>query len=409
MFAQSVYLLHDNRRGVTSLSLLIGLPVLLLLVGLVVYVGLLRDARQDAQAGADAAALAGARLLADDSLLLLSNYRERMEQRVLQSRQMALMVGQLNFSGNERLQLNANQANDPRGDIVIGYLDRPLHATFTPLTPDTDSWDNSAINAVRVVVRRSPIPALLGGRSPEQDVVATATAILDWRVIGYRPRNEQPVPLMPIALYTDHDGVDPQGWDGQWLRRDKDSWSYDPSGRRWQVGRDGLPEIVVRFGNADNNTSRGAALFLQIGVEDFGGTLTQIRQGIRRTELERQFGAGGFVLRSDNKVQVTAQAGLPPATSPARMQLLEALQELAGKGESRIWPLYSRYDAEQGQAAVSGWTAARIAAVVADEDSLELELQPCVLPHCAALTQNVEPRPAFWQHNRMVCRVRLAE
>jgi hypothetical protein len=41
--------------------------------------------------------------------------------------------------------------------------------------------------------------------------------------------------------------------------------------------------------------------------------------------------------------------------------------------------------------------------------NLLLVLQPCVLPHAAAVTEQREPSPEFWANNRMVCRVRLAE
>lgn len=411
MIAPSPNALRSARAGVSAVALLIALPVLLTLVGLVLYVGLLRDVRQEAQHGADAAALAGARMLADDSLLLVSDFQSRMVQRVHQARQMSQTIGQLNFAGDQRLSLDSNEQNNPQGDIVIGQLDEPLRGTFTPLPPDAAEWDNSSINAVRVTVRRAPVPGLLGGQAPEREVAAQATAMLDWRVVGFRPRNDQPLPLVPIALYTDHSGTDPSGWTGQWQRRLADLWRYDAEQRRWQTGSDGLPEVVMVVGTKGNSwpSPAGPALFLQIGVEDFGGTMQQLRDGVRRWELERQFGAGGFVLRRDNKVEVPGRAGLPPAGSRTRAQLLDLLEELAANGEPRLWPLFSDYDVERGQVQVSGWTAARVASVRNADEAVVLVLQPCVLPHPAAVTERREPPPAFWRHNRMVCRVRLAE
>ena len=407
MFAHPLPCYQQGRTGVSGLSLLIALPVFLALIGLVVYIGLLRDVRYEAQGGADAAALAGARLLAEDSLLLRDRYQTPMQTRVRQARQMAQTIGQLNFAGDERLSLDLNVTNNPEGDIVIGQLDRPLRGTFRPLPPDPESWDNSAINAVRVTVRRSALPGLWGGESPQQAVVAQATAFLDWRVVGYRPSHDRPIPLVPIALYSDPSGEDIRSWEGQWHRRTLDIWSYDRSNQRWQAGADGLPEIVQTLGGT--GLTAGPALFLQIGVEDFSGTLHQIQEGIRRAELERQFGAGGFVLRGDNKVDVPGAAGLPPVGSYTRTRLLEVLQEMAGTGQARLWPLYSVYDTLQGQVRVHGWTAARLVEIQTQGANLLLVLQPCVLPHAAAVTEQREPPPEFWANNRMVCRVRLAE
>jgi hypothetical protein len=407
MFAHPVPCYRQGRTGVSGLSLLIALPVLLALTGLVVYVGLLRDVRYEAQGGADAAALAGARLLADDSLLLKENYHALMQGRVRQARQMAQTIGQLNFAGNKRLSLDLNDPNNPEGDIVIGQLDRPLRGTFRPLPADVDSWDNSAINAVRVTVRRSALPGLWGGRPPQTAIAAQATAFLDWRVVGYRPSHDRPIPLVPIALYSDPSGEDARSWEWQWQRRLCDIWSYDRSNQRWQTGADGLPEIVQTLGGT--GLTVGPALFLQIGVEDFAGTLHQIQEGIRRVELERQFGAGGFVLRGDNKVNVPGASGLPPVGSQTRTVLLETLQDLASTGQARLWPLYSVYDTLQGQVRVHGWTAARLVEIQTQGTNLLLVLQPCVLPHAAAVTEQREPSPEFWANNRMVCRVRLAE
>jgi hypothetical protein len=407
MFAQPMCRYRRSRAGVSGVSLLIALPVLLALIGLVVYVGLLRDVRYEAQGGADAAALAGARLLADDTLLLREGYQTLMQTRVRQARQMAQTIGQLNFAGDERLSLDLNDTNDPEGDIVIGQLDRPLGGTFRPLPPDVASWDNSAINAVRVTVRRSALPGLLWGQPPRQAIVARATAFLDWRVVGYRPSHDRPIPLIPIALYSDPSGNDLRSWEGQWHRRQVDTWSYDGGNQRWQVGSDGLPEIFQSLGGT--SPTAGPALFLQIGVEDFAETLQQIQQGIRRSELERQFGAGGFVLRGDNRVNVPGAAGLPPVGSQTRTALLETLQNVASTGQARLWPLYSEYDTLQGQVRVSGWTAARLVEIQTQGANLLLVLQPCVLPHAAAVTEQREPPPAFWENNRMVCRVRLAE
>ncbi len=393
---------HNRRRGVSTVTLLLVTPVLLLLVGLVVYLGLLRDARGTAQHGADAAALAGARLLADDALLLPNS--PRFQQRLMQARQAAQALGQMNFALDERLQLDANADNDPDGDIVIGRLDRPLNGTLIAYSEGAAPASDWPVNAVRVRVRRPPLAGVFRGPAPPQEIAAVATAWLDRRVVGYRPLTDDPIPLMPIGLFTDHTGNDPALWDGL-LRAGNDSWSYDWNNRRWLPGGDGIPEAVLSAGVI----SPAGFAFLQIGAEDFAATIRQVGEGIGRDELVRQFGAGGFVLRGDNSVEVPGSAAVPPPASATRQRLIEQLQAVAATGQPRLWPLLAPASTADGPYRVVGWAGARLVKVEELAVVLRLTLQPTVLPHPSAVTEPREPPPAFWTANRTVCRVRLAE
>ncbi len=399
MVAHSVR--HSRRRGVSTVTLLLVTPVVLLLVGLMVYVGLLRDARGTAQHGADAAALAGARLLADDALLVPDP--QRLRQRLVQVRQAAQVVGQMNFALDERLQLDANPDNDPAGDIVIGRLDRPVNGTFIAYSEDAAPASDWPVNAVRVRVRRPPLAEIFRGPAPPQEVAAVATAWLDRRVVGYRPLTDDPIPLMPIGLFTDHIGDNSDLWDGQ-LRAGNDSWSYDWNNRRWLPGGDGIPEAELFVGGSG---STGFA-FLQIGAEDFAATIRQMGEGIGRDELIRQFGAGGFVLRGDNSVQVPGMVAVPPP-SATRQWLVEQLQAVATTGTPRLWPLLAPTSASNGPYRVVGWAGARLVNVQVLPNGLRLTLQPTVVPHPSTVTESREPPPTFWLTNRTVCRVRLAE
>ena len=70
----------QRRPGSMSLMMLLAIPSLLLFVGMVLYVGMLRDAKTESQNGADAAALAAAHELATDDLL--TQNRARAEGRI---------------------------------------------------------------------------------------------------------------------------------------------------------------------------------------------------------------------------------------------------------------------------------------------------------------------------------------
>ena len=391
-----------RRSGAISVATLLAVPVVLLVVGLVVYVALLRDSKVEVQNGADAAALAAAAALVSDDLLLSDP--DRAAARLDRARAAAIALARANFSQGEALGLDRNPDNHPDGDIVFGFQDRPL-AAFRPVGGHPHEWAGDRVNAVRVTLGRSPLRAPLGGRSSTRDVRGRATALLDWHVVGFSPQGENPVPLMPIGLSLARKGLSEGEWEPEW-RRGRDEWRFDPASGRFERGSDGIPEFEVVLGGPRRRPDEAVAVFLRIGGGSPQDSLRQFRSGVNRDDLAKW--GGEFLLGVHNTVNVSGSPDCPPETDPSRGPIEEALRAAGGP---RIWPLFSDADPETGNVRVSGWTGARIVSVGhADGGGLRIRLQPAVVSHPSIVADpGRSPHPAFWTGNRTVCAVRLAE
>jgi len=398
-----------RRVAAISVATLVMIPMLLLLAGLAVYVCLLRNSHTETQTGADAAALAAALALATDELLV-ENDTTRTEARLARSRGAALLLSQANSAGGQGLHF------DPDHDVVFGRLDHfGLHSgKFDPFDPTSDAGNGNRINAVRVVVRRGAVRAPLGGSTPDKDVLAGATAMLDWSVVGFRPKDETPLPLIPVAVFTDHVGKVPHGWDGR-LRAARftggDTMAFDAETRRFSPGSDGIPEVAVIIGTRDKTDERHAppAVFTQIGTDSFAETVEQVHSGTHRKYLEKKFGTD-HTLGVDNTLHLPGTPDCPRLGSEGRQQLDRAFRALRDSGEPRIWPLFADASSDSGTVQVSGWMAARVVAVsAAHGGGIKLVLQPTVVCHPAVVTERRGNPPAFWATNQTVCRARLAE
>ena len=167
----SVASLFRRRLSIQSGQVIVFVAILALF--LVAVVGLALDrsfvvmTHQQLQHAADAAALAGARLVQSEHGL---------DESYAQTRLAALQVARANDAAGDGIVLDVNTGNDPAGDIVVGWWDEPS-GSFMPGT--------SAPNAVRVRARRSagspggPLGLIFGpGLGMDAvDVSAVATAV----------------------------------------------------------------------------------------------------------------------------------------------------------------------------------------------------------------------------------------
>lgn len=408
-----------RRAAHVSVATLLAVPMLLAAVGLVCYVALVRDARTETQNATDAAALAAARALATDDFLVADPARTAA--RVAVARAAAVTLGHLNVAGGERLGFHPNEGNDPDGDIVFGTLDRPLGGTFKAAKPAAatnadkatraDRGDQAGgelgtadrVNAVQVTFRRSPVRGPLGGPTPDRDVLARSVAMLDFAVVGFRPRDGSPVPLVPIGIFTDHVGRADNAWDTH-LRAGKDEWRFDAKAKKFVAGADGIPEVAVLVGSGSKKSSDVPGLFLQIGAQDSAETVEQVRSGVTHNQLRGKFGSG-LVFAEDNILEVI---GSPDCPSEGSFDA--ALRHRIAAGEPRLWPLFTEVNEEAGLVRLNGWVGARIVSAERHPGGgVMLVLQPAVVCHTAAVTEQRSPAPVYVANNRTVCRVRLAE
>jgi Flp pilus assembly protein TadG len=123
---------HSMRNGVVCVWVVVVLLLLVTTVGLALDMGKVILVANQLQNAADAAALAGARIV-------------KVSQD--QARQNAINMALENYADGQSVQLASNPSNNPDGDIVVGRYDLKTHI-FTPTTA-------AIANALKVVVRRS--------------------------------------------------------------------------------------------------------------------------------------------------------------------------------------------------------------------------------------------------------------
>lgn len=161
-----------RQSGISLILVAIMAMVLIGIVGLALDAALVLSTAQQLQHAADAAALAGARLVkAETDATDPSNP-------FTVTRQAAIDVALANLAANITVKIDANVSNDPNGDIVIGLWDK-AGGMFTP--------DLIAPNAVKVRTHRTEDNAdgklaLMFGPVfgwDDSDVGASAVAMLD--------------------------------------------------------------------------------------------------------------------------------------------------------------------------------------------------------------------------------------
>ena len=236
--------LRYQRHGVVVVQTAVMSAVLLGFAALAIDIGRTAAIRAEAQRAADAAALAAASGLATDGVLT-QNDTDVAEA----ARSRALAIARRNRVFNDETHV-AEQ------DVEFGTIEDPwnLHSPFVPSHP-------SVANAVRVTVRRStgspdgPIPTAFAGVLGKNwvNVEASATAIVDRRVAGFRPPPNGEGLLIPLTIqqqrYLDE------------LQNGADTYSFEDGAVR-HTG-DGIREIRLypdkQGGVSSNGKGKGSS------------------------------------------------------------------------------------------------------------------------------------------------------
>lgn len=277
-----------QRQGVVIVQTAVMSAVLLGFVALTVDIGRAVAVRAEAQRAADAAALAGASGLATDGILT-QNDTDVAE--AVRSR--ALAIARKNRIFNDETHI-AEQ------DVEFGRIDDPwnLHSPFVPSHP-------AVANAVRVTVRRSagapdgPIPTAFAGVLGKNwvNVEASATAIVDRRMAGFRPPPNGEGILIPLTIqqqrYLDE------------LENGADTYGFEDGAVRFTG--DGIREIRLypdKQGGSNgkskgNNNSNGGAGSGNFGILNIG----HANNGV--PEIEAQ------ILNGVTPENLTAAIGMP--------------------------------------------------------------------------------------------------
>jgi hypothetical protein len=430
-----------RRPAKAALALLLALPVMLLAMALAFYAAELVETRTQLRNATDAAALAGAQTLVDDRLLL--GMPSLMPPLLTRARQNAQEYAQLNLVFGKGLQLDPNFSNNPEGDIVFGTLAWPRSKTFLlPNLSKPEEW--LAINTVRVTGHRNqqrgnPVWLHKGpllNVAPD-DAAAVSTATIDRDIIGFRPLGWQPMPLAPIALFSDPRGQLRHSWEFQVeKKRGADSWRISRQGRHPQIvgGGDGLHEMETFLGSSamrDKHRVGGddlnrllrqgqfscCLLLLNNGNNGAGGSglgylAQQLLNGISPADLPPAWG-GQLMLNPNNQLRVAGTPWGPSSESSEAAMLQSALNTLQLTAEMRLWPLFSSFDPSTGLPVLSGFVAARVVQVPAVSKKgrgITFSVQPCMMSTATAVTDARRRGIGSARlPNPYICKVRLVE
>ena len=152
---------RPDRRGGVAIFVALVLVVLLAFVALVVDLGYVSVVHAQLQAGADAAALAGAARL------------DGTARGLVEAQETALGVGLSNEANGEPLDLQSNVDNLPDGGIVLGHWDADAEA-FTP------SMNPAEVDAVQVQVSTNDLAALFAQVAFGRDRLSAAARAIAW-------------------------------------------------------------------------------------------------------------------------------------------------------------------------------------------------------------------------------------
>lgn len=365
------------RRGNVVIYVTVGLVMSLGFAAMAVDLGMLFVTRTELQSSADAAALAGAMRLLDESRL---KGQAEYDEVTAQTRAEAAAMAAANRVLNASPYVDQNQSNAPDGDVVIGYLRDPTDFN------DTLSFDRPELfNSVQVRVRRDPlrngaIPLIFARVFGEQSVNgwAQATATFQDGVTGYEVTDQTGnADLLPLSLHVNWwqnlmSGAYTHG----------DNYTFDPETGQVTPGPDGIEELNIFPGAGSGQLPPG-----NFGTVDIGNPNNstadisrQIRYGVSADDLA-WFG-GRLYIPPGGSISLNGDTGL----SAAIKDDLEAI-----KGLPRAIPLFNEVSGPGNNAYfnVIGFAGIRIMNVklTGSMSSKRVVVQPAYVVDDAAIAE----------------------
>ncbi len=332
---------------------------------------------------AESAALAAARGLVSDELLKKNvDHDERLQA----ARNSAAWVARQNLVAGYPVELDATA----QGDIRFGRLVLDEHVREVRFEETDENPTTAVVTTHRSRATSNPVGLFVAGLTglPFGDVVTRVEASVDNRILGLRPFEGTPVPVMPLAIWLrDPSGNRRDTWEQQIeFAQGADDYGYVAAENRVTQGGDGIPEIILRSQARGQQSSDSNLLVVDIG------------SGLLDKDVSRQFASGLSVddlAEIDGELRVSE--GGPEkfvASATLRHADRESLDALIG--EPRICLLYSaaapRPNTSLVQATCVRLVAIRVLALRDRSDgACEIVAQPCVLATRTALLNEVTP------------------
>jgi Flp pilus assembly protein TadG len=371
----------EGRRGSTTLLALLALVLLVALLAVVFDLGRISLARKQLQSLGDAAALAGAAELQDDSVLYPGSADTREIRQLISAPasaagQRALLMAQAALE--ERVLVD--QTTLPRGSVRCGIVN--ARQEFVPLD-DEEGCNTVEVRIGFTAAYKNQLPLAvtrwLGARAA--DVETQSIATIDGRLVGFQVVGNSPAPLVPLVVEQNDDS----GW---WQQATtptttafNDRWQRSEDGT-FVPGSDGIPELLFRFGRKDD-ASASTAWAAAIGGSTAEDALRQTRYGLNAADLA---GYGGRLEVASDQPTYLQPLALGTSTKEAMVECLQAIA-----GEPRVWLLGGK-DPQQGLQ-VTGFAAGQLVQCW-DEGAagVVVLVQPCLMQTSTAIVSDDAPQ-----------------
>lgn len=341
-----------NRRGSIVPLVAVALVVVVSGIALALDRAWIDMAQVELTTAADAAALAAARELAGDDLLIPGS---DVATRVAAARAAAIQIASLNLVVRQPLTLQAS-------DITFGQMVYDA-STDMNIFLETELVPQSVVvTGMRERSRSNPIALVMRGLAGQTtaDLARLSVATIDNRIVGVRAASGLVVPGLPLAIL----GGDPAGvrldtWQTQiGAGQGTDNFGYDKTTGNITGTPDGIPEIRLT-GSASGAAGTNTNMCLVDFSESYDSTrvATMIARGWTKKDLSA-LPAGLNLASLPISVAATSAIGGPEGT---------ALQQMIG--QCRICLVYgpvagSKAFTGTGNVAITGLIAGRIMSFV---------------------------------------------
>ncbi len=368
---------QNKRRGTTVVFFAACLVICFICMAFAIDTGILCLVRTQAQACADATALAAAWEMVSEERL-----EGNMEPIYAAAHDKAIEYASLQSVNGSPFSLSANNANDPEGEVVIGRLNNLADRSESLSFGGTDPY-----NAVQVRVRCSseldnPVVLFFAGilGINTAGVAAEATAVFDDSdTVGFRITEKTgPCSLAPFAVSIDD-------WNDLLAGNGPDELAVDPDTQTVSSGSDGKRELKM-FPEKQKNKGKGSGIVPgNFGTVDLGsaGNSTaelrrQIREGPSAADLEHY--GGELKLDPDSG---TLSVGGDPGVSAG---MKDALNDIIGQPRTVL--LYSDVSGQGNNASftIVGFAGVRIVESTLTGGDKHITIQPAVVSDKTAIS-----------------------
>lgn len=343
---------HHNKRASMLPLVAVSMAILFIMLAVVVDFGWIFLAQNQLQNTADASALAAATELIDEDIL---HGNPNQTDDIVDTRDYAEIYAALNQAAKRSILLDRNDANNPNGDVVVGYIEDPNNYLSPFESSGVSEYNSVKVQARLAQTMNGPLGLFFGTFTgvDQIELSAETTASIDDRILGFDiPLSEggecsdERIPILPFTIFEDSWKVQTDGdhYCGCHIdcppQTDIDHLKYNTvTGEVQYCAGDGIPEVKLYPNKWSVCTVPG--LPGNFGTIDIGPSdnstsdlIEQIYNGVSREDLDA---IGGLILSKPGCHYGTYSMWLN-GDSGVSSAVKTALEDIIG--EPRILPLF---------------------------------------------------------------------